>query len=349
MQERETSCYVNTRAINDAPVVEISSIQESDNYGEVITEWLGTYYIEIDGSSEYTLQETDTIEVSVYFSRPEFYQLSEETVLFETGTALQTVSEVVQCGLDYIEEALSMWNLVDFTLELLTADVEVVCEQVYQVVQYRETTTMDYTVEMAEIEIMEADCFLQVALGFDEYNEFTDEYGAPKWTRISGETFDQSVEEFAEESAEIYYGNCKRMDGWQWGPGFLAGILIELESNYHTHSYSWVCDEYCNNCNFYRRDAFAHNYSTICDEYCNICSQHRQDAEDHAFTSWTGINAAYHSRSCTRSGCGLVEEEAHSLQFDRCMACGWEGPIIDWMTWRLMEQVESLEEVLLDN
>lgn len=346
-EEGEISCYSNARATNDVPVVEISSIQESDNYGEIIADLLGTYYIEIDGSSEYTKQETDTIAVDVYFSRPEFYQLSEETMLFETGTALQTISELVQCGLDWIEGALSMWNLVDFTLELLTADVEIVCEQVYQVVQYRESTTMDYTVEMAKIEIMERDCFLQVALGFDEYNEITDEYGAPNWTRISGEFFDESIAEFAEESANVYYNNCKNLNGWQWGPGFLAGSLIELESNYHTHSYSGVCDEYCNNCNFYRRDAFAHNYSTICDEYCNICSQYRQDAEDHVFTRWIGINAAYHRRSCTRSGCGLVEEESHSLNVDQCITCGWDGPIVDEITWKLMEQEGKLEEILL--
>ena len=291
----------NTRTTK--PVIDYEPIRENAEFGEVYAKELGTFSYSIAGSSEYTLQENDSIEITVYFSRPEFYLISESTAWFEAGKSVVEIAKICKFSVDLLMNKLAAYDLVDFALGLITADVEIVCDKAYQVVQYREATTVDYTTHMAEIEVSEEDCFILVNRGATKYDDYTGKFSDFVWSADKTEEFSQTVEEFAEESAQIYYNNCKEYGKWIWNTGALAGNMIELPSNPHTHIYSTDCDSYCDVCNFYRE-------------------------VKHTYTFWSALNASYHTRHCTKPGCGIVQKEAHVLAgYQPCKICGWKDAV----------------------
>lgn len=250
--------YNMPRNVSTTTEVDICPVEESEEYGEKIAESTGRCAIYIAGSSDVTYQETDVIFVDTYFSIIDHYEISKETELFEAGETIQNISDTLQVAKDWIEGTLTAWDIVDLTLGVLLADVEIVCEHAYQVSFYREATTMDYTIEMTDVELQEREYIQQIALGYTEYNATTGEFGEPYWVRISGEDTG-TVLEYARYAATLYYNICVNQGKWIFGVnacGGLGGYLIKLPTNRHTHTFTSNWE--------YRTSSYHYKYCTNC-------------------------------------------------------------------------------------
>lgn len=349
-EDATISTFALSSETSAIPEIEIVSIQDS-NYKEVLAKHVGTYYVDIEGSSEYTLQETDSIAIDVYDSRTYFCEINKKKKLFEAGETIQSIASAIELAVTIVQDALSASDVLNLAFDALVSDVEIVCEHAYEAQVYREATTVDYTCEMTDVELPEMMYVEQILLVFQDKDISTGEYKDATWAVADrSKTWypcGNDAQEYAEYVADIYYRNCVINGSWTNGVNAyngLAGAQIKLPSNRHDHIYSTSCDEYCNNCNFYRRDASSHSYSTVCDEYCNVCQEKRSDALNHAFTYWSAVNSTYHSRYCTREGCDVFEEKSHVLRLDKCVECGWDGPITSIMSLKKREQEESISE-----
>lgn len=253
---------------------------ESSEQKSISAEYRGTWSSTIAGSSAYTKNDTDRIDIRIYDSRKYYIEKEKTFNIFEAGKTVLEISDLLSIGRDLLRGVLRAADVLGTTLDVLTWEVELTSFKTYIVGFYREATTYDKTYNMGEVELPEMYCQAEIGISYKGYDELGRKIN-PQWGLKSEITWYPSGENhqaYADYVADVYYRHCRINGHWTMGANAYGGLGDgDVMLPEHQHTYSSSCDSLCNMCSYNRNSSSTHSFTTKYNlekhwEQCSLCS-----------------------------------------------------------------------------